>query len=263
MAPESFPSLPKFDDVAFFAVDPKVLRLMIDMALPSVSTDETRHNLCGVYVEPAANSATGLRMVATDGHRLAVVERPLKVAPVMSSPEVLPRKGLGEAKKLLDAAGEGEVRLGFVANSAVVEAAGMTMTMRLVDGKFPDYQQVIPASWSRKAIVSRAELMAAIKRVSLLGDKDDGVRLSFEYGTLGLYSNNPDRGEATDEIAAECTGEPLKIGVSARYMLDALGACGDEKPTLELTDELSPLVVRSASAAPGESALFVVMPRRL
>ena len=257
--PAHFPTLPRFADVAFFPVDPKVVRLMIDMALPSVCTDDTRSNLLGAYVEPMATSP-GLRMVSTDGHRLAVIDRPLATAPVMRGPVIVPRKGLGEMKKVLDNVPEGaEVRLGFVENSAVLEVGGVTLSMRLLDAKFPEYQAVIPQSASRYAKVSRGELASALKRVSLLAsDKSVGVRLSLEAGTLALYMNNPDAGEASEEIAIDYTGDPLKIGVNARYLLDALGACGAETPTLEMTDELSPLVVR-----PDDTASFVIMPLRI
>jgi DNA polymerase-3 subunit beta len=164
MAPESFPSLPRFDDVAFFPVDPKVLRLMIDMVLPSVCVDETRYNLTGAFVEAfgSGDPRTGVRLVATDGHRLATIERELTSKPVMSRPAIIPRKGLGEMMKIL-ADAEGEVRLGFVENSAVLEAAGRTLTMRLVDGLFPDYKQVLPQKHSRTAKVDRAELTAALR----------------------------------------------------------------------------------------------------
>jgi DNA polymerase-3 subunit beta len=140
MAPESFPSLPTFEDVPFFALDPATFREMIDKTLYAVSTDETRYNLTGVFCEPVGGSP-GLRMVATDGHRLAVVERPTSEAPIMKEGVIIPRKGLIELRKLIDEGGEGG-RLGFVENSAVFEKDGITLTMRLVDGRFPDYQQV-------------------------------------------------------------------------------------------------------------------------
>lgn len=255
----SFPTLPKFDDVPFFAVDPKAMHEMIEKTIGSASTDETRYNLTGVYFEP---HATGLRLVSTDGHRLALVERELAAAPVMRGPAIVPRKGLGEARKLLDGT-EGEARLGFVENSAVLECGGVTLTMRLVDGRFPEYGQVIPTTKSKRATVDRADLVGAIKRVSLLApDKGDGIAMSFVPGddaVLTVRANDPDAGEASEDVAIEYEGDALKIGFNWRYVLDALGMMSADKIHLDMTDELSPGIVR-ADDAPD---FAVLMPMRI
>lgn len=259
LAAESFPTLPKFEDVAFFSIDPKTFREMIDKTLYAVSTDETRYNLTGVFCEPVQGSP-GLRMVATDGHRLALIARPTKEAPVMKEGVIIPRKGLVELKKLLDD-GEGEARLGFVENSAVFEKAGTTLTMRLVDGRFPDYQQVIPAASSRRVRVGRQQLHEALKRTSVLSaDKAQGVRVDLTTNMLALTANNPDRGEAREEIDVEYEGEPLKIGFNFRYLLDVLAVLNEERVELELTDELSPGVIHGEGT---EGYNAVIMPMRI
>lgn len=259
MAAESFPTLPKFEDVPFFAVDPRSFKEMIEKTLYAVSTDETRYNLTGVYCEPVGGSP-GLRMVATDGHRLSVIERPTAQAPVMKDGVIIPRKGLTELRKLLDD-GEGEARLGFVENSAVFEKGGVTLTMRLVDGRFPDYQQVIPSSSSRRVRIGRQALLDALKRTSLLSpDKAQGVRVDLTSGVLALSANNPDLGEAREELDVDYDGEPLKIGFNFRYLLDVLGVLGEEKVELELTDELSPGVLRGDGS---EGYRAVIMPMRI
>jgi DNA polymerase-3 subunit beta len=259
MAAESFPTLPKFEDVPFFTIEPKTFREMIDKTLYAVSTDETRYNLTGVFCEAMPGSA-GLRMVATDGHRLALIERPTPEAPAMKEGMIIPRKGLIELRKLLDD-GEGTARLGFVENSAVFEKGGSTLTMRLVDGKFPDYQQVIPAASSRRVKVGRAQLHEALKRTSVLSaDKASGVRVDLTTNMLALTANNPDRGEAREEIDVEYEGEPLKIGFNFRYLLDVLGVLTDERVVLELTDELSPGVIRGEGS---EGYNSVIMPMRI
>lgn len=259
MAAESFPTLPRFEDVAFFAIQPKTFKEMIDRTLYAVSTDETRYNLTGVYCEPVVGSA-GLRMVSTDGHRLAVIERPMTAAPAMKEGVIIPRKGLVELRKLLDD-GEGDARLGFVENSAVFEKGGLTLTMRLVDGRFPDYQQVIPAASSRRVRVARQQLQDALKRTSLLSpDKAQGVRLDLTSGTLALTANNPDLGEAREEIEVDYEGEALKIGFNFRYLMDVLAALSDERVEIELTDELSPGVVHGEGS---EGYRAVIMPMRI
>ncbi len=259
MAPESFPSLPTFEDVAFFTLEPQKFREMIDKTLYAVSTDETRYNLTGVFCEPVSGSP-GIRMVATDGHRLAVVERPTSEAPIMKEGVIIPRKGLVELRKLIDEGGEGG-RLGFVENSAVFEKEGITLTMRLVDGRFPDYQQVIPTASSRRVRVVRQALADALKRTSLLSpDKAQGVRFDLAESTLSLSANNPDLGEAREEIEVDYGGEPLKIGFNFRYISDVLTTIGEDQVELELTDELSPGVLRGVGS---EGYRAVIMPMRI
>lgn len=259
MPAESFPTLPSFEDVPFFSVEPRVFREMIDKTLYAVSTDETRYNLTGVYCE-AIQGTAGLRMVATDGHRLSVIERPTQEAPTMKEGVIIPRKGLVELKKLLEEGKEGG-RLGFIENSAVFEKDGITLTMRLVDGRFPDYQQVIPTASSRRVRVPRTILNAALKRTSLLSpDKAQGVRIDLTSGTMALTANNPDLGEAREELEVDYDGDALKIGFNFRYLLDVLSVLGDDEIELELTDELSPGVIRSVGS---EGYRAVIMPMRI
>lgn len=259
MAAEGFPALPRFEDVDFFPIEGRVFREMIDKTLYSVSTDETRYNLTGVYAEPI-KAVPGLRMVSTDGHRLSVIERAMTKVPSMKKGVIIPRKGVMELRRLLDDV-EGGGRLGFVDNSAVFEKDGLTLTMQLVEGQFPDYQQVIPASHTRRAIVSRQKLSDGLKRTSILSpDKAQGVRLDLSPGVLALSANNPDMGEAREEIEVEYSGEPLKIGFNFRYLSEVLGVLEDEKVELQLTDPLSPAVVVPLGQ---EGYRAIVMPMRL
>jgi DNA polymerase-3 subunit beta len=259
MQAETFPTLPTFESVSFFEVEPRVFREMIDKTLYAVSTDETRFSLTGVFCEPVAGMQ-GLRMVATDGHRLSAIERPTAGAPTMKEGVIIPRKGLLELRKLLDDAQDGG-RLGFVENSAVFEKGGLTLTMRLVDGRFPDYQQVIPGAWSRRARLTRQSFLDALKRTSLLSpDRAQGVRLELTAGMLALTANNPDLGEAREELEIEYEGEPLRIGFNFRYLVDVLGVLTEDQVELELTDELSPGLVRGAGS---EGYRAVVMPMRI
>jgi len=255
---DSYPSLPQFDDVPFFPIDAKTFRHMIDKTLYAVSTDETRYNLTGVYCEPT--EVPGLRMVATDGHRLALVEQPTDEAPTMSEGVIIPRKGLQELKKLLED-GDAPARLGFVENSAVFERGDVLLTMRLVDGRFPDYQQVIPQSHTRRVRVPKKAFTDALKRTSLLApDKAQGVRLDLQSGQLSLTAQNPDLGDAREDLDVDFDGDALKIGFNFRYLLDVLGTIPEGEVELDLTDELSPGVLRGAGA---EGYRAVVMPMRI
>jgi DNA polymerase-3 subunit beta len=263
---EDFPALPRFDKVQFVKVDPRSLLEMIELTAFAVSSDETRYNLNGVFFEPAQGA---LRTVATDGHRLSLAERPLEGDFHVKKGVILPRKGLGEMKKLLLEAGEGETKLGFVENSAVLQRPDVKLVMRLIEGAFPDYRQVIPKAGEKSFKVGRDRLLDTLRRVSLLSsDKAHAVKLELQAGQLRVLSQNPDLGEAREEVPVEYQGDALKIGFNARYLIDVLQALAALEPVavqdvvLELADDLSPGVMKPG----GESTTqftAVVMPMRI
>jgi DNA polymerase-3 subunit beta len=264
---EDFPALPRFDKVAFVPVPPRQLLELIELTAFAASTDETRYNLNGVFFEPSAGA---LRAVATDGHRLSLAERTLGGDFGVNKGVILPRKGLAEMKKLLLDAGDGqEVQLGFVESSAVLQRPDVRLVMRLIEGAFPDYRQVIPKAGEKSFTVGRERLLDTLRRVSLLSaDKAHAVKLELSKGKLRVLSQNPDLGEAREEVPVEYGGDDLKIGFNARYLIDVLGAMAALEPVavqdvkVELTDDLSPGVLRPA----GESATeytAVVMPMRI
>ncbi|NJK89854.1 MAG: DNA polymerase III subunit beta [Myxococcales bacterium] len=258
LSADSYPSLPTFDEVPFFPIDGLMFRDMIEKTLYAVSTDDTRYNLTGVYCEP--RPGPGLRMVATDGHRLAIVDRPMDEAPRMDEGVIIPRKGLQELKKILDD-GEAEARLGFIENSAVLEKGNVLLTMRLVDARFPDYQQVIPQAHTQRVRTPKKPLVQALRRTSLLApDKAQGIRLEAKDDRLVLSAHDPDLGEAREELDVDLDGEGIKIGFNFRYLLDVLSAITEEEVDLEFNDDLSPGVIRGVGS---EDYRAVVMPMRI
>jgi DNA polymerase-3 subunit beta len=264
---EDFPALPRFEKVPFADVDPGQLLDMIERTFFAVSTDETRYNLNGVYFEP---SAEALRLVATDGHRLSLVEKKVAATYGLKRGVILPKKGLQELRKLLAEAAEAgedkakaETKLGFVENSAVVRRPGVVLSMRLIEGLFPDYRQVIPKAGEKVVKLGRARLLETLRRISLLSsDKAHAVKLELGKGTLRVLSQNPDLGEAKEEVPVEYEGEPLKIGFNARYVIDVLGVLKSADVLLELADDLSPGVLRGADEA-DQGYTAVVMPMRI
>ncbi len=262
---EDFPALPKFEKVTFVEVVPAELLEQIDRTSFAASTDETRYNLNGVLFEP---QGPVLRLVATDGHRLALSEKPLAGDYALKRGVILPRKGLQELKKLL---GEGaepgqektDTRLGFAENSAVYRRPGVVLAMRLIEGLFPDYKQVIPKQGEKIVKVGRLRLLETLRRVSLLAsDKSHAVKLELSAGLLKVLSQNPDLGDAKEEVPVEYAGEPLKIGFNARYITDVAAVLKSDDVQLELADDLSPGVLRGAGP---EDAGYtaVVMPMRI
>jgi DNA polymerase-3 subunit beta len=262
---EDFPALPRFEKVPFAEIDAQQLLDMIERTFFAVSTDETRYNLNGVYFEP---SAEALRLVATDGHRLSLVERPAAGAFGLKKGVILPKKGLQELRKLLAEAAEGGAdtggtKLGFVENSAVVRRPGVTLSMRLIEGLFPDYRQVIPKPGEKAVRLGRERFQETLRRVSLLSsDKAHAVKLELTKGSLRVMSQNPDLGEAKEEVPVEYAGEPLKIGFNARYVLDVLAVMKSKDVSFELADDLSPGVLRGADEA-DQGFTAVVMPMRI
>lgn len=259
MAPEEFPKLPKEESGHAVKLTGATILEMIKKSQYAISNDETRYILNGVFFEP--REAGKVRMVATDGHRLALVERELSGDFKLKSGVIIPRKGLFELKRLLDEAPDAECQLGFAENSAVFKKPGLSMVMRLIDGQFPEYQRVIPREGEKQVMVKRSQFFDALKRISLLSaDKSSAVKLSLSENLLRITANNPELGEAKDDLEVAYRGPSLTIGFNARYILDVLGALETDEVTLELGDEHSPGVLH----APGDkSYTAVVMPMRV
>ena len=262
---EDFPALPKFERVTFVDVPPASLLEQIERTAFAASTDETRYNLNGVFFEP---QGAVLRLVATDGHRLAVSEKPLAGDFALKKGVILPRKGLTELKKLLGEAAEQpaeaqESKLGFVENSAIFRGKGVVLAMRLIEGTFPDYKQVIPKQGEKIITAGRARFLETLRRVSLLSsDKSHAVKLELSPGALRVVAQNPDLGEAREDVPVEYAGDPLKIGFNARYLTDVVLQLRGADVQVELADDLSPCVLRGPA---GEDAGYtaVVMPMRI
>jgi DNA polymerase-3 subunit beta len=259
MAPEEFPKLPREDATNLVKVSGVTLLEMIKKTSYAISNDETRYILNGVFFEPREGGK--VRMVATDGHRLSLIERELVGDFKLKSGVIIPRKGLFELKRLLEEAPEAECQLGFAENSALFKKPGLSMVMRLIDGQFPEYQRVIPKEGEKQLLVNRARLGDALKRIALLSaDKTNAVKLSLSENLLRITANNPDLGEAKDDLEVAYRGQPLTVGFNARYIQDVLAAMDTDEVALEMGDEHSPGVLH----APGDrSYTTVVMPMRV
>ena len=259
MDAREFPQFPNFEDKKLSTMTATTLKGMIERTIFAVSTDETRYSLNGVFVEQGEGGK--VRMVATDGHRLAFEERDLGSLG-LSKGVILPRKGLAELKKLLENAGDGVVSIGFQENMGLVTKDRVELFMRLIDGDFPDYTKVIPKGNPNLAQIEHDELLQALRRVSILSsERYKGVKMDFGEGKIAISTNNPDLGEAVEEVEAEYKGKPLSIGFNARYFMDVLAVLGsDGDIDIELKDELSPSVIHGAG---NDGYLYVLMPMRL
>ena len=239
-------------------LDASDLAEVIRKTIFAVSSDDTRSNLAGVYLSKGTKKGS-LRAVATDGHRLALMEKKISG----QGPDqgvIVPRKGLQEVAKLLPEETE-KVRLTISGTDMVVELGDRVLSIRLIEGTFPDYEQVVPKGTTKVVIAERDALLQTVRRVSILSsERARGIRLNLSDGALGISTKNPDLGEAHEDVGVEYTGETLEIGFNARYFLDVLTVLPEgSKVELALGDELSPGVVSGDDAG----YRYVVMPMRI
>ncbi len=256
---QEFPVFAKSADEGRKECAAHVLKEMIDKTIFSVSTDETRSNLNGALLHESGDAT--VRMVTTDGHRLSLVQR--DIGPLgLDKGVIVPRKGLAELRRLLEDAGEAVVSLGFSDNMVFVWSGDVEMSIRLIDGEFPDYDKVIPSDNNHEANVAQGNFYRALRRVSLLSsDRYRGVRVELGGGGMSISANNPDLGEAVEELDVEYQGAQLAIGYNAQYLLEILGVLDHEDQiVMGLKDDQSPTLLKRGG---DESLLYVVMPMRI
>ena len=259
MPAEEYPALPKEEKSNLVKAEGKTLLEMIEKTAFAISGDETRYILNGLFLE--ASDKAKVRAVATDGHRLSLVERPMEGDFKLKRGVILPRKGLMELRRLLEEAPDAECFLGFGDTSALFKKSGLSMFMRLIDGQFPDYKEVIPKELETPLKLPRASLLDTLKRISLLSEeKSHAVRVELAEGHLRISSQNPDLGEATEDLPVEWTGKKVEVGFNARYLVDVLSVMGTDEVTFEMVDEQSPGVLRPAG---DKSFTAVIMPMRI
>lgn len=259
--PKEFPAMPAAQgsrETQSVSVPSGLLREMIERTSFAVSADETRLNLSGIFFErPEAGM---LRLVATDGHRLSMITRTVEGGSAGAG-VIIPRKGVSEISKILES-GDEPVSIQLQGGVAHLTRGAVELSMRLVEGEFPDYKQVVPQKSERRLLVGAEALLAALRRVSIVSsERTRGVKLQIEPTRLELSSINPDLGEANEEIASEYDGEAFSIGFNAKYLIDVLGVLGSvTQVEIGFNDEVSPGVVRFEGDA---NFLYVVMPMRL
>jgi DNA polymerase-3 subunit beta len=259
MPAEEYPALPKEEKSTLVKADGKALLEMIYKTSFAISTDETRYMLNGLYFE--ATDAGTVRTVSTDGHRLCLAERKMESDFKLKRGVTLPRKGLLELRRLLEEAPDAECFLGFGDTSAVFKKSGLSMIMRLLDGQFPDYREVIPRQSEKSIKLPRTRLLETLKRISLLSDeKSHAIRFDLSENQLRVSSQNPDLGEAQEDVAIDYAGSKVEVAFNARYLIDVLSALAGDDVLLEVADEQSPGVLRPAG---DPSYTAVIMPMRI
>ena len=237
------------------SVSQAALGRLIEKTHFSMAQQDVRYYLNGMLLETGGSH---LRAVATDGHRLALCETDLGKS-IDEQQVIVPRKGVLELQRLMGGEGDLDIELG--SNHIRIQLDGIRFTSKLIDGRFPEYERVIPKESSNELKADRGEFKGALQRTAILSnEKYRGIRLVIRDSGVILQAHNPEQEEAEEELGVEYSGEDIEIGFNVNYLLDALGAVEGEDVTLSVHDSNSSCLIRQ----PGkEDCTFVVMPMRL
>jgi DNA polymerase-3 subunit beta len=256
LPPEDFPPLPETGGAAVMRVPAQAFVETIGRVARSASRDETRPHLTGVLVSAAERE---LRMVATDSYRLSVKETTLE-QPLEGTLEAnVPARTLQELSRIA-AAEEGEIEIAALENQVVFSVGDVVLSSRLVEGRFPNYQQLLPDSYEHELRLNTAEVVEVVRRISLLAQKNAPLRLRFSDGTLELSAQTPDVGEARETMPVGFQGEPLEIGFNPEFFRDGLESAESDELVLKLISSLRPGLIQSGDDG---GFLYLVMPIRL
>ena len=252
-----FPSVDEVEATERVVVPESALKELIERTAFAMAQQDVRYYLNGLLFDLRDQL---LRCVATDGHRLALCETALENSVGTKRQIIVPRKGVTELQRLLEG-GDREVELEVGRSHVRVKRDDVTFTSKLIDGRFPDYDAVIPIGADREVKVDRESLRASLQRAAILSnEKYRGVRVEVSPGQLKISAHNPEQEEAQEEIEADTQVSDLAIGFNVNYLLDALSALRDEHVVIQLRDSNSSALVREASS---EKSRHVVMPLRL
>ena len=251
-----FPTIEDIKAGQSIEVEQAILGRLIEKTHFSMAQQDVRYYLNGMLLETGGKF---LRAVATDGHRLALCQVELDGGDFDEQQVILPRKGVLELQRLMS--GEGTVNIELGANHVRIQLEGIRFTSKLIDGRFPEYDRVIPKDSSNELSADRASFRGALQRTAILSnEKYRGIRLIIRDSGVVLQAHNPEQEEAEEELEVEYSGEDIEIGFNVNYLLDALGAVESESVTLSVLDGNSSCLIRE----PGkDDCKFVVMPMRL
>lgn len=243
-----------------FSVPQKVLKNLVNQVHFAMAVHDIRYYLNGILFVAEGKSLT---LVATDGHRLALAQANLETE-IPKQEVILPRKTVLELQRLLkDDKGDADVpiEMRFAGNQAKFSFSGMEFVTKLVEGKFPDYNRVIPKGHKNHVTLGRAPLLASLQRAAILtSEKFKGVRMNIEPGTLRIASSNAEQEEAKEELEIDYAGDAIEIGFNVTYLMDALANMGQEMVSLSLQDSNSSALVTVPEQA---GFKYVVMPMRI
>ncbi|MBT3202873.1 MAG: DNA polymerase III subunit beta [Gammaproteobacteria bacterium] len=254
---KDFPRVDEMKSLSQFTISQKTLKLLIDKTAFAMAQQDVRYYLNGMLLEL---SKDGIRLVATDGHRLALSEYNEPTGLSTEKQLIIPRKGILELARLLIPSEE-EVTITLSQNHIRAKTSDLIFTSKLIDGKYPDYNRVIPVDGNKKMTVNRELLKQSLHRISILSnEKYRGIRLIFSENNLSIQANNPDQEEAEEEITVQYNETNIEIGFNVTYLLDVFSVLDSEDIAINLKDANSSCIITSTET---DQFRYVVMPMRL
>ena len=261
---DDFPVIVEGDLPTSFELPARTLAELIDRTRFAISTEETRYYLNGIFLHVTDEDEPLLKAAATDGHRLARYTLPRPEGAAGMPDVIVPRKAVGELRKLLDEALDSNVMIDLSASKirfALGGEGGVVLTSKLIDGTFPDYSRVIPTANDKLLKVDPKLFYSGVDRVATIAtEKTRAVKIGIDNDRVTLSVASPDNGTASEEIAAEYRSEGIEIGFNANYLKDILGQIDSDTVELHLADAGAPTLIRENESS---RALYVLMPMRV
>ena len=253
-----FPAVETSSADSQVSIQAEVMKQLLDLTAFAMAQQDVRYFLNGMLVEQGFGA---IRCVATDGHRLASNYHQLgERTDEPASQVIVPRKGVLELQRLLNDCDE-DVSLAFGANHLRLSTGLFQLTTKLVDGRFPDYERVIPRNGDKQIIANKQDLRRALNRTAILSnEKFRGIRVNFSEGLITLSTNNPEQEDAEETLPVDYTGTPLEIGFNVGYLLDVLNVIRGETVKITVFDGNSSALIEDPAV---ENALYVIMPMKL
>jgi len=257
---EDFPALPEMEKSEELNIAADTLKTMIEKTIYATGESDTRYTLNGLLMHfKPVKKKIELKIVGTDGHRLSVIAVDIDGKISEEKKLILPKKAAIELRKLIEGSSN-NITIYINKNHIFFSTDHIVLTSRLIEGTYPNYEQVVPKDNEKKVIIEKVAFLKALRRTSIMSrERTNAVRLDLENEKITLISMNPDIGEAREELAAQYKGEPMSIGYNARYLMDILQAMEGESVSLELQEPLSPTLLLEAD---NKDYKCVVMPMR-
>ena len=258
---DDFPVIAETDLPTKFSLEAETLREIIDGTRFAISTEETRYYLNGIFLHVAGGDTPKFRAVATDGHRLARIELDLPEGAKGMPDVIVPRKCVGEIRKLLDEV-DGLVEIQLSPSKIRFKLGNAVLTSKLIDGTFPDYSRVIPTANDRLLRIDRKSLAQGVDRVAAIAttEKVRAVKIALGHDRVTLSVTSPENGTASEEIPADYASPEFEIGFNYRYLLDILDQVNSDAVEVHLADAAAPTLIRQDDSS---AALYVLMPMRV
>jgi DNA polymerase-3 subunit beta len=257
---DEFPNLPEVGDAPVVRVPARAFVETVGRVARAASRDETRPHLTGVLVSAAERE---LRMVATDSYRLSVKETALAETLDGTIEANVPARTLQELARVAGTDGDGQIEIASLEHQVIFRVGPVTLSSRLVEGRFPNYKQLLPEAFEHELRVSGAEVLEVVRRISLLAQKNAPLRLKFSEGQLEVSAQTPDIGEASESLPIPYKGEQLEIGFNPEFLREGLESVEGDELVFKLISPLRPGLIESVGEDGGGSFLYLVMPIRL